>query len=160
VLVDDGHPARRMRSGKMRRLKARAAEVLSRRNSLSAADSFTCTASRASCSQGLTLAHFRAQLEDLRERIAHVETQLEHLPDASTGRLGVFGGRSKLKLSGKGQGQLKLSGNGKTCKPMPAAAPSARAPHPGASGRPPCRGLHSSTFQLNLSRFRHKIHLN
>ena len=33
--------------------------------------------------QGLTLAHFRAQLEDLRERIAHVKLQLEHLRDTS-----------------------------------------------------------------------------
>jgi len=35
--------------------------------------------------QGLTLAHFRAQLEDLREHIAHGRAQLEHLRDTSTG---------------------------------------------------------------------------
>jgi hypothetical protein len=34
--------------------------------------------------QGLTLAYFRAQLEDLRERIAHVTAQPEHLRDTST----------------------------------------------------------------------------
>jgi len=33
--------------------------------------------------QGLTLAHFRAQLEDLREHIAHGRAQLEHLRDTS-----------------------------------------------------------------------------
>jgi hypothetical protein len=35
--------------------------------------------------QGLTLAHFRTQLEDLPERIAHVRAQLEHLRDTSKG---------------------------------------------------------------------------
>jgi hypothetical protein len=35
--------------------------------------------------QGLTLAQFKAQLEDLREHIAHVRAQLEHLLDTSTG---------------------------------------------------------------------------
>jgi hypothetical protein len=35
--------------------------------------------------QGLTLAHFTAQLEDLREHIAHVRAQLEHLQYTSTG---------------------------------------------------------------------------
>jgi hypothetical protein len=35
--------------------------------------------------QGLTLAHFRAQLEDLRERIAHVRAQFEHPRDTSAG---------------------------------------------------------------------------
>ena len=55
--------------------------------------------------QGLTLAHFRAQLEDLRE--------------TSTGYVGLYGRHSQLKLSGKGQGKLKLSGNGNECKPLP-----------------------------------------
>ena len=68
--------------------------------------------------QGLTLAHFRAQLEDLREHIAHDRAQLEHLRDTSTGWFGFYGGQSKLKLSGKGQSKLKLSGNGKECKPL------------------------------------------
>mmetsp|Transcript_13897 Transcript_13897/g.33278 ORF Transcript_13897/g.33278 Transcript_13897/m.33278 type:complete len:212 (-) Transcript_13897:917-1552(-) len=40
----------RMRSGKIRRLNARAAEVFRSRNSLSADASLSCTASRASCS--------------------------------------------------------------------------------------------------------------
>ena len=35
--------------------------------------------------QGLTLAHFRAQLEDPRGHIAHVTAQLEHSRDTSTG---------------------------------------------------------------------------
>jgi tubulin-folding cofactor B len=37
------------------------------------------------CGQGDSLAHFRAQLEDLRERVAHVRAQLEHPRDTSTG---------------------------------------------------------------------------
>jgi len=36
--------------------------------------------------QGLTLAHFRAKLQDLRVHIAHVRAHLEHLRDTSTGR--------------------------------------------------------------------------
>jgi hypothetical protein len=36
-------------------------------------------------SQGLTLTHFTAQLEDLREHIAHVRAQLEHFRDTPTG---------------------------------------------------------------------------
>jgi len=74
--------------------------------------------SRAPCRQGLTLAHFRAQLEDLREHIAHVRTQLEHLRATSTGKFGVHVGQSELKLSGKGQSKLKLIGNGNECKPL------------------------------------------
>jgi len=35
--------------------------------------------------QGLTLTHFKAQLEDRREYLAHVRAQLEHLRDTSTG---------------------------------------------------------------------------
>jgi len=35
--------------------------------------------------QGLTLAHFRAQLEDLREHIVQVGALLEHLRATSTG---------------------------------------------------------------------------
>jgi hypothetical protein len=36
--------------------------------------------------QGLTLVHFRAQLEDLRKHIAQVRAQLEHIiRDAPTG---------------------------------------------------------------------------
>jgi hypothetical protein len=50
--------------------------------------------------QGLTLAHFRSQLEDLRERINHVRAQLEHLQDTSTAQFGLFGGY--LGYLGKG----------------------------------------------------------
>ena len=57
--------------------------------------------------QGLTLAHFRPQLEDLREHIAHVIAQLEHLQDTSTGDVGLCGGHSQLKLSRKGKSKLK-----------------------------------------------------
>ena len=35
--------------------------------------------------QGLTLAYFTAQLEDLLEHIAHVRAQLEYLRDTSMG---------------------------------------------------------------------------
>jgi hypothetical protein len=35
--------------------------------------------------QGLTLAHFRAQIQDLLEHIAHVKAQREYLQDTSTG---------------------------------------------------------------------------
>jgi hypothetical protein len=42
-------------------------------------------------SQGPTLAHFRAQLEDLREHIAHVRAQLEHVLATSTGYLAYLG---------------------------------------------------------------------
>mmetsp|Transcript_18053 Transcript_18053/g.44732 ORF Transcript_18053/g.44732 Transcript_18053/m.44732 type:complete len:263 (-) Transcript_18053:1269-2057(-) len=45
---------RRMRSGKMRRLNARAADVFSSRNSLSATIIFSCTASRASCRRAVS----------------------------------------------------------------------------------------------------------
>jgi hypothetical protein len=72
--------------------------------------------------QGLTLVHFSAQLEDLREHIAHVRAQLEHLRDTSTGSFGSYGGQSELKLSGKGQSKLKLSGNGNLCKPLATGA--------------------------------------
>jgi len=46
--------------------------------------------------QELTLAHFRAQLEDLQEHIAHVIAQLEHLRDTSTGNLGYTGDKVSL----------------------------------------------------------------
>jgi hypothetical protein len=69
--------------------------------------------------QGLTLAHFRAQLEDLPEHIAHVRAHLEHLRDASRGLFGSYGGQSKLKLSGSGQSKFKFSRNGNECKPLP-----------------------------------------
>jgi hypothetical protein len=39
----------------------------------------------AECGQGLPIAHLRAQLEDLQERIAHVRAQLEHRGDTFTG---------------------------------------------------------------------------
>jgi TPR repeat protein len=39
----------------------------------------------AEAGQGLTLAHFRAQVEDLREHIAPVTAQLEHLRATSPG---------------------------------------------------------------------------
>ena len=69
--------------------------------------------------QGLTLAHIRAQLEDLPEHIAHVRAHLEHLRDASRGLFGSYGGQSKLKLSGSGQSKFKFSRNGNECKPLP-----------------------------------------
>jgi len=69
--------------------------------------------------QGLTLAHFSAQFEDLLERIAHVRAQLEHHRDTSTGYVRSYGGQSKLKLSGNGQSMLKFSGNWSECKPLP-----------------------------------------
>jgi hypothetical protein len=50
--------------------------------------------------------------------IAHINAQLEHLRDTSTGQFGLCGGQSGLKLGGKGQSELKLSGNGNECKPL------------------------------------------
>jgi hypothetical protein len=41
-----------------------------------------------------------------------------HHQDKSTGYVESYGGRSQLKLSGKGQSKLELSGNGKECKPL------------------------------------------
>ena len=38
--------------------------------------------------------------------------------ETCTGWSGLFGGQSKLNLSGKGQSKLKLSGNGNECKPL------------------------------------------
>ena len=46
--------------------------------------------------QGLTLAHFRAQLEDLREHIAHIRAQLEHPRDTSSGSFGSYGDKVSL----------------------------------------------------------------
>jgi len=43
------------------------------------------------------------------------------------GWFGLFGGQSKLNLSGKGQSKLKLSGNGNECKPLPQAVVGAQA---------------------------------
>ena len=77
-------------------------------------DAVLCVVGRVS----LTLAHFTAQLEDLRGHIAHVRAQLEHLRDTSTGQFGLQVGQSELKLSGQGQSKLKLSGNGNECKPL------------------------------------------
>jgi len=68
--------------------------------------------------QGLKLAHFKAQLEDLRDHIAHVGAQLQHLRDSSTGQFGSYGGQRELKSSGNGQSKLKLSGNGNEGKPL------------------------------------------
>ena len=46
--------------------------------------------------QGLTLAHFKAQLEDLREHIAHVRAQLEHLRATSASQLRHMGEKVSL----------------------------------------------------------------
>ena len=73
--------------------------------------------------QGLTLAHFKAQLEVLRKHIAHVGAQLEHLRATSTNYVRLYGGQSKLELSGNGQSKLKSSGNGNECKPLPGSRP-------------------------------------
>ena len=43
------------------------------------------TQAAAACAQGLTLAHFRAQVENLKGHIAHIRAQLEHPRDKSTG---------------------------------------------------------------------------
>jgi len=83
--------------------------------------------------QGLTLAHFKAQLEDLRGHIAHVRAQLEHLQATSTGQFGLYGRQRQLKLSEQGQSKLKLSRNGNECKPLHAGKP-ARGPGRGARG--------------------------
>jgi hypothetical protein len=75
----------------------------------------------AACGQGLTLAHFKAQLKGLRDTSGHnadVRAQLEHVLGTCTGQVGLCVGQSKLELSGKGQSTLKMSGNGNECKPL------------------------------------------
>jgi hypothetical protein len=57
--------------------------------------------------QGLTLAHLKAQLEDLRESIAHIRAQLEHLRDTLTGNLGCMG--DKLSSSRAEMGKVSSS---------------------------------------------------
>jgi len=107
-------------------------------------------------SQGLTLAHFRAQLEDLWEHIAHVRIQPEHLRDTSIDYFGLHGVQSKLKLSGMGQSKLKLIRNGNEYKPLalaPLATLAKMMSAEATSNLPPGRGLHSSTFRLNVSIF-------
>jgi len=96
--------------------------------------------------QGLTLAHFRAQLEDLREHIAHVTAQLEHLRDTSTGSFGLYGGQSEHKLSGNGQSELKLSGNGSECAPLP-CTPRRSCPSPRSPACQSPRGSSASHFR-------------
>jgi len=51
---------------------------------------------------GAYIRSLSAQLEDLREHIAHIRAQLEHLQDTSTGQIGFDEGQSQLKLSGNG----------------------------------------------------------
>jgi len=68
--------------------------------------------------QGLTLAHFTAQLEDLRDTSLTLELNLSTFGTHPRVNFGLCGGQSKLILSGKGQGKLKLSGNGNECKPL------------------------------------------
>jgi hypothetical protein len=71
--------------------------------------------------QGLTLAHFRAQLEDLRDTSLTLQLNLSTFRPHPRVISGYKGGGSELELSRKGQGKLELSGNGNECKPMPPA---------------------------------------
>ena len=66
--------------------------------------------------QGLTPAHFTAQLEDLRDTSLTLELNLSTFATHRRDGLGwvIWG-----TMSGKGQSKLKLSGNGNECKPLP-----------------------------------------
>ena len=73
--------------------------------------------------QGLTPAHFTAQLEDLRDTSLTLELNLSTFATHRRDGLGwvIWG-----TMSGKGQSKLKLSGNGNECKPLisgPSGAP-------------------------------------
>ena len=72
----------------------------------SAASASTATVKR----QGLTLAHFTAELEDLRDTsLPFIELNLSTFGTHLRLVFGSCGGHSKLKLGGKGQSKLKLS---------------------------------------------------
>ena len=91
---------------------------------------------------------------------------------APSGRIhGLYGGQSKLKLSGKAQSKLKLSGNGNECEPLVTGEVFAQ-----WMGSPKqavdlasviksladkrlfqVRGLHSVPIQLNLCSSVHRI---
>jgi len=69
--------------------------------------------------QGLTLAHFRAQHEDLQHTSLTTELNLSTLGAQPRANLGHMGDKVSVTLSVKGQSKLKLSGNGNECKPLP-----------------------------------------
>jgi hypothetical protein len=110
--------------------------------------------------RGLHSSIFTAQLEVLRDTSLTLELNLSTFRTHARVGLGYRGrsqlklsgkGLSKLKLSGKGQSELNLSGDGNECKPLLRGGPGAV--RRGAALRAGGRGLHSSTFWLNLSAF-------
>ena len=79
--------------------------------------------------------------EDLRDTSLTIELNLSSIGPHPRVKLGCAGDEQR-KMSGKGQGRLKLSGNGNECRPLARGGPRQQRG----------RGLHSFTFQLNLSR--------
>ena len=72
--------------------------------------------------QGLTLAHFTAQLEDFRDTSLTSELNLSTFGSHSRVTLGHM--EDKVSLSSAERGQsIKLSGNGNECKPQPPSPP-------------------------------------
>ena len=72
-------------------------------------------------SQGLALAHFSAQREELRDGNTSLpfELNLSTFWPRPRVKVGCNGGQSELELSRKRQCKLKLSENGNECKPLP-----------------------------------------
>jgi hypothetical protein len=100
--------------------------------------------------QGLTLAHFTDQLEDLRDTSLMLELNWSTFGPHPRLRWVLWGTKLKLlKLSGKGQGELEFSGNGNECKSLSTGC--AEMKHAAALLG---RGLHSFTLELDLSHSR------
>ena len=102
--------------------------------------------------QGLTLAHFSAQLETFRHTSLTLELKLSTVMTHPQVNFGDTWDKVNLKLSGNGQSKLKLSGNGNECEPLPRTPPRCWAAA-ASCATPAGSGLHSSTSPLNLSRF-------
>jgi len=122
-----------------------------------------CGLVEAAVEHGLSPAHVRAQLEDLRDTSLTSELNFSIFGPHPRANLGYM----QLKLSGKGQSKPKLSRNGNECKHLPSKSATAATasmgygksamdstpaplftkphPFPGAYTRP--------FFQINVCRF-------